>query len=294
MTYSYFPGCSLKGIGKAYEESFLAVCKALDIEMKEVEDWNCCGATTYMSVDEMSAFALAARSLAKAEKAGRELVAPCAGCYLSLSKADKYMSLYPSVAEKVRGALKVIGAEYHGTVKVRHPLDVFVNDVGLDKIKDRVRMPLKGLKVACYYGCQIVRPYATFDVQHDPQTMDQIMRALGANPVKYSLKTKCCGASHTGTLPEVGEQLVYLLLKETKRKGMELIATACPLCQFNLEAYQDKIASEYGDVTIPVLHFTQLMGLAFGIPENELGMQRQIVPATEVLKMRQLQPAESR
>jgi heterodisulfide reductase subunit B len=294
MSYAYFPGCSLKGLGKAYEESFLAVCKALSVSMAELDDWNCCGATAYMSVDEMAAFTLAGRNLAKAEQEGHDIVAPCAGCYLSMMKANDYIAKYPKVAERVGGALNAIGLKYEGKAKVRHPLDVFVNDIGLDRIKEQVKMPLKGLKVACYYGCQIVRPYSTFDVQHDPQTMDQIVKALGGNPVKYPLKTKCCGGSHTGTIPQVGEQMVYLLLKETKRRGMELIITACPLCQFNLEAYQDRIANEYGDVTIPVLHFTQLMGLAFGLPEGELGMHRQIVSATEVLKMRQLIPAGGR
>jgi heterodisulfide reductase subunit B len=137
---------------------------------------------------------------------------------------------------------------------------------------------LKGLKVAPYYGCQIVRPYATFDSAENPTTMDRLLEALGASVVRFPLKTRCCGASLTGTLPEPGLLCSYIILKEAIKRGADVIATVCPLCQFNLDGYHDKIAAKWEPVRIPTVYFTQLMGLAFGIPAEQLGLQRCIVP----------------
>ena len=274
MKYSYFPGCSLKGMGRSYEESLLAVLATLGIEVEELDDWNCCGATAYMSVSENVGFALNARNLALTEKAGHELLAPCSACYMSLRKTQHYVADYPSVAGEVQAALKPGGLAYSGSAKVRHPLDVFVNDIGLATIKKAVKTPLKGVKVAPYYGCQIVRPYAEFDDQQNPVLMDKLFKALGAEVVPYSLKTRCCGGSLTGTIPEVGQRLNYLLLKEAHKRGANVIATVCPLCQFNLDSYQTDIKHRWEDVTTPVVYFTQLVGLALGLPAAALGLNR--------------------
>ena len=290
MKYTYFPGCSLKGLGKAYDESFSAVCRVLGIELSELEDWNCCGATAYMAVDEHHAVMLAARNLALAEKQGRDdIVAPCAGCYLVLNKAGKYMAKYPKLADRVTGALEKEGYQYTGKLKVLHPLDVLVNKVGIAAIKEKVCHPLKGLKVASYYGCQMVRPYAEFDDQNDPQTMDQLVKATGAEAVDFPLKTRCCGGSLSGTLSEVGQNLGYILLHEMKVRGAEIAVTACPLCQFNLDAFQTEICkSRNEDASLPVLYFTQLLGLALGLSPKEVGLQRQIVSANPILKSKNL------
>jgi heterodisulfide reductase subunit B len=284
MSYAYFPGCSLKGMGKAYEESLLSVFDKLSIKMTEIDDWNCCGATSYNSMDEMKAFGLSARNLALAEKQlnggeSLDIVAPCAACYLVLNKTQHYLKEYPEIGQKVHGALGAAGLSYAGLVNVRHPLDLLVNDIGLDKVKAQVKQPLKGMKVACYYGCQIVRPYSTFDNQSDPQAMDQLMKAMGAEVIDWPLKTRCCGGSLTGTVQEVGVRLSYILVKEAQKRGADVIATACPLCQLNLECYQDKMRSWYNDsIKFPVAYFTQLMGLAYGIEGKKLGMQRLFIP----------------
>ena len=170
------------------------------------------------------------------------------------------------------------GLRYSGDTPVRHPLDVLINDVGLEAIKQKVRQPLKGLKVATYYGCQLVRPYATFDDQYNPTTMDRLLEALGATVVRYPLKTKCCGGSLTGTVPEAGIRMVYILLNEAKKRGADCLATVCPLCQFNLDAYHAQVTAQYGPVLVPTVYFTQLMGLAFGLPEQELGLNRAAIP----------------
>lgn len=279
MKYSYFPGCSLKGTGRAYEESLLPVMKYLGIDLDELDDWNCCGATAYMAIDEVRACVLAARNLALAEQKGKaHLMAPCSACYLVLNKTQHYMHEYPVMKEKVVKALATANLKCRDDLPVRHPLDILINDVGLEAIKQKVSKPLKGLKVAAYYGCQIVRPYSTFDDQTNPVTMDRLMEALGATVVRYPLKTKCCGGSLTGTVPEAGLRLSYILLKEAIKRGADVIATVCPLCQFNLDSYHDKIEAKWEPVPIPTVYFTQLMGLAFGLPEKELGLHRSLVP----------------
>lgn len=283
MKFTYYPGCSLKGLGRSYEESFLAVFKALGVEVEELADWNCCGATAYMSVDESKAFTLASRNLALAAQAGRDMVAPCAACYLVMNKAQTYMKRYPQIAARTQGALQRVGLDLQQEVNVRHPLEILVRQVGLDVIREKVKKPLKGLKIAPYYGCQVVRPYATFDDQRNPTTMDDLFRTLGAEVVPYPLKTKCCGGSLTGTIPVVGNRLVYLLLKEAEKRGANVIATLCPLCQFNLEAYQDEVSKAHGEVTVPIVYFTQLLGLAMGLSPQELGLHRLIVPAGQEL-----------
>ena len=252
MKYSYFPGCSLKGLGRAYEESLLPVMRHLGIELQELEDWNCCGATAYMAIDETKTCVLAARNLALAEKVGKQqLLAPCSACYLVLNKTKHYFHEYPVMRQAVDRALAAANLTYSGDTPVRHPLDALINDIGLEAIKQKVTQPLKGLKVAPYYGCQIVRPYATFDDQYNPVTMDRLLEALGATVVKYPLKTKCCGGSLTGTVPEAGTRLVYILLKEAAKRGADCIATVCPLCQFNLDAYHAQVTKEYEPLPIP-------------------------------------------
>jgi heterodisulfide reductase subunit B len=278
MKYAYFPGCSLKGLGRAYEESLLPVMEKLGVELVELNDWNCCGATAYMSVDETKACILAARNLAIAEKTGsRDLVTPCSACYLVLNKTKHYLKDSPEIRGSVQRALEGAGLRYSGEMPVRHPLDILVHDVGLDVIREKVVRPLTGLKVAPYYGCQVVRPYATFDDAWTPTTMDRLLATLGAEVVPYPLKTKCCGGSLTGTLPDTGLRLTYILLKEAVRRGADVIATICPLCQFNLDAYHDQLTRQWGPVPIPTVYFTQLMGLAFGLPESQLGLRRNFV-----------------
>jgi heterodisulfide reductase subunit B len=297
MNYLYYPGCSLSTSGRAYDESTRYVFGSLGIPMPELEDWNCCGATAYMSVSELQAVALSARNLAIAEKqsggggkgkrgpdAPVQVMAPCAACYLGLVKAQHFMDESQEVLRKVRGALDSAGLSYEGRVEVRHPLDVLANDVGFDRIKQAVTRPLEGLRVACYYGCQIVRPYASFDDQYDPTSMDALMKTVGAETVNWPLKTRCCGASLTGTHEEVGLRLSYILLKDAKRRKADVIATACPLCQFNLECLQPKMRHAYGeDVTLPVAYFTQLLGVALGGSKKELGLGRLFVPLEPAL-----------
>jgi heterodisulfide reductase subunit B len=284
MNYLYYPGCSLKSTGRAYEESLLAVFSALGVAIEEIDDWNCCGATAYMSISELKAFALSARTFALAERQRPgtgtvDIVVPCAACYLGLNKARRYLGEHRDLKETVDRALQAAGLSYAGRIRIRHPLDVFINDVGVKNLGARSSRPLDGMRVACYYGCQLIRPYADFDDQHNPTTMDQLMKSLGAEVVDWPLKSRCCGGSLTGTVQDVGLRLSYILLREAHKRGCDAIATACPLCQFNLECYQSSMRRYQHDaVRVPVAYFTQLMGLAFDIPQRRLGLQRSFIP----------------
>lgn len=276
--YIYYPGCSLKGGSRHYEESILPVFKEIGMELEELEDWNCCGATAYFSVDDTMAAAICGRNLSLAEKSGKNIIAPCAGCYLTLKKSNVFLTSERPKAQKILEDLRKTGCEYNGKVKVKHPLEVLTNDIGLEKIMEKVKSPLSGLKVACYYGCQLVRPYPDFDDPDYPISLDNLMKAIRAEPVAYSAKTRCCGGSLTGTIEEVGLRLNYILLKEAKKKGADVISTICPLCQFNLEITQNRIVKKYkDDIRMPVLYFSQLMGIALGIPKEDLGFSRSII-----------------
>ncbi len=290
MKYWYFPGCSLKSTGRAYEESLLAIFKALDAPLQELDDWNCCGATSYMSADEEQAFALAARNLGLGERqagtggnGGPHLVAPCSACYMLLLKTQRYLAEHPDLARHASAGLRAVGLTYEGKIQVRHPLDVLVNDIGLERISKLVKERLTGLKVASYYGCQVVRPFATFDDPWKPTSMDRLVEALGGKPVKWPLKTRCCGGTLIGTIPEVGLRLSHILLQDALRREADVMITLCPLCQFNLECYQNQMTKQFKEpIRLSILYFTQLMGMAFGIADATLGMQRLFVPPVRV------------
>ncbi|MBI4558572.1 MAG: CoB--CoM heterodisulfide reductase iron-sulfur subunit B family protein [Candidatus Hydrogenedentes bacterium] len=296
MKYLLFPGCccAFRESGRAYEESLHAVMEALKFPYAHLDDWNCCGATVYMSVDEDKAFALAARNLALTEQQGAppsegptQLICPCSACYLVMVKTQKQLEQYPSLRNRIDAGLQSVDLRYEGRVKIRHPLDVFVNDVGLEALAAQVTNPLVGLRVACYYGCLLVRPYAEFDDPHHPTTMDRLMRVLGAEPIDWPLKTRCCGGSLTGTIQDVGLRLNYLLLKEAKRRGADVLVTLCPFCQFNLECYQNRLSRQFDEkIELPVAFFSQLMGMAMGIPDEQLGLQRLFVPLHPVVAAR--------
>ena len=285
MKYTYYPGCSVLATAKHYQESIDAVAKPLGIELLELDDWNCCGATAYMSVKELMSFAISARNLALAEELHRDLVTPCSACYTVLNKTNQYFSEYPDLRKKLGQTLESAGLNYSGSVKVRHILDVVVNDVGNEKIASLVTKKLEGLKVAPYYGCQIVRPGTDFDDPDNPQCMDRMIEALGATTVEYTMKTKCCGASLMGTQEKQALRLCKNLLLDAEKNGAQCIITVCPLCQMNLDVYQGKVNRLFGTkFNLQVLYFTQLIGIALGIPAKKLGLQRLAVKMTKPLR----------
>jgi heterodisulfide reductase subunit B len=285
--YAYYPGCALseEGFGRAFNWSTQAVNKTLDLEFKEIEDWNCCGSVPYDTLHEVACFCICARNLALAEKLGLDVVAPCSSCFVFLSCTNDYLKRYPELKSKVDEALKAGGLEYHGNVKVRKVLDVYVHDVGYDVIASKVKKPLTGLKVACYYGCQEVRPvFGGRDHPEYPRYMDRLVKALGAEGIPFPLKSRCCGGSLIISEEEASLKLIEELLDSAISNGAEVMITGCPLCQLNVDAYQTMVNRKYKtNYHLPVLFFTQLMGLAFGFGEKELGLKTSIVPVEKAL-----------
>jgi heterodisulfide reductase subunit B len=281
MRYAYYPGCSLEATGRPYEESVAAVAKALGIELVELEDWNCCGATAYMSINETLSFSLSARNLCQAKKIGDTLVTACSGCYTNLRKTETYLADFPEIKSKVDAALAEAGLHYEGGVATKHILQIIMQDIGLDRIKPLVKHPLSGLRVAPYYGCQIARPYGIEDDADNPTMMDNLIAAIGATPTYYPMKTMCCGGSLMGIRRDVALRLCRNILLCAQQYGAQCIAVTCPLCQMNLDAFQASINKTYGtNFNLPIVYFTQLMGIAFGMKSKDLGLTQGIVPAT--------------
>ena len=259
--------------------------KAFGVKLNELEDWNCCGATAYMSIKELTAFTISARNLALASKAKHDVVAPCSGCFVGLTKANKYINEFPDIREKVNLALSEAGLQYDGNLKVRHLLDIIINDIGIEKIKTMVKRPLTGLKVACYYGCQLVRPKNGFDNPEEPKHLEELITALGAMPTYYPMKANCCGGSIMGTEESIGKRLSKNIIDCAVKYGAECMVCPCPLCQMNLDAYQGKINRKYKkNYNLPILYFTQLIGLALDLPARELGFGTELVSAESVVK----------
>jgi heterodisulfide reductase subunit B len=283
MRFAYYPGCSLDATGKPYEESVSAVAKTLGIELVELEDWNCCGATAYMSVNEVLSFSLSARNLCQAKKIGDTLVTACSACYTNLRKTETYLVDFPEIKKEVNEALAEAGLHYEGGIATKHFLQTVVEDVGLNKIKSHIKSPLTGLRVAPYYGCQIARPYGIEDDTDNPTMMDRLLVTLGATPTYYPMKTVCCGGSLMGIREDVALRLCRNILMCAQQDGAQCVAVTCPLCQLNLDAYQKAINKKYGtNFNLPIVYFTQLMGIAFGLDSKGLGLNQCIVPATQV------------
>jgi heterodisulfide reductase subunit B len=281
--YSYYPGCSAEATASPLGISVLPVAKALDMELAELEDWNCCGSTPYWSVDKLEAAAMAARNLALAEKTGLDLVTPCSNCFVVLHLANNHFKELPRFKEKVDKALAAAKLKYSGGVRVRHLAEVLYTDITPEGIGAKVTKPLKGLKVAPYYGCQLVRPDG-FDDPESPHSLDEIVVSLGAEAVPWEMKARCCGSSLVMPEPDVALELINKILRNAQENGAQCLITPCPLCQINLDAYQSVVNSKFKTkYNLPVLFVTQLIGVALGIPAEDLALSGNIVSPMKVL-----------
>ena len=274
-----YPGCSLEGTASSFETSLTAVFEKLGIEYDTLKDWNCCGATSAHALDHKLYLSLNLRNLALAQEQGYdEIFAPCAACYHRLASADLEISKNPHLADTLKS---YTGLEYRGSVKIRNVLDLLTTNVGLERIKAAVKVPLSGMRIACYYGCLNTRiPRANcFDDREYPMSMDRIVTALGGEVTDWSYKTECCGASLFVTAPAASAKLCGKILKDAEARDVNCIVVACPMCQNNLDAKQDEVRAEFGiSRAIPVVFITQLMGLAYGMDESRLQLASSIVP----------------
>lgn len=283
-TYSYFPGCSLEKMALSYHKSAIETTAALGIELEEIDDWNCCGATTYFHVDELLAYTLVARNLAIAEEMGHDLVAPCSACYKNTYFTNKYLKEDPDLAEHINYALDQDNLKFSGDLAVKHLMEVFIEDGGLEDIRNKVTHPLKELQVAPYYGCQLIRPRKDHENVENPRFFEDLISAMGAEPIDFSHRLRCCGGSLIITSREAAMHLVRELLQSAQDGNADVIATSCPMCQTNLECYQMQVNQEFGtDFSIPVMYFTQLLGLALGTPPKKLGVGTEFISTEKVL-----------
>jgi heterodisulfide reductase subunit B2 len=271
MRYLYYPGCSLEGTALEYSVATRALMEAVDAEIKEIDQWTCCGASAAESKSSLLSLVLPALNLAKAEEMDPEanVLAPCSACYLNLKKVEIKTRKDSGLLNTVNEVLQVENLQYRGKTKVRHILDVLVNDIGPEKIRRMTIKPLAGLKIAPYYGCQCLRPYAVFDDPEEPKSMEPLLNAAGAEVFSWNMGPKCCGAALLTTKREDGIKLVASILKAAK--GADAIATVCPMCQMNLEAFQKNISRNSNqDLNISVLYLPQLLGAAMGIDQKKL------------------------
>lgn len=285
--YFLYQGCSLEASGVHYLLSTEAAAKVLGLSFKEIEDWNCCGASiSYVGGNELSVKVLAARNLALAEaQGGMDIVAPCSSCYIVLVKVNHQLQEDPRLLAQVNEILAEGNLKYSGKIKVRHLLDVLYNDVGVEKIKAAVKKPLTGVNVAGYVGCQTVRPYGEYDSVEKPVIQDRLIEALGARAVPFPTKMRCCGSGLFLTELEACYELARTILSDAQANGGQIISTACPMCQMNLEAYQKRMNKALGtNFNIPVVFITQLMALAFGLSKKEAALDRLLISADSVLK----------
>jgi len=271
MKYQYYPGCSLEATALEYNRSTRAVMAALGAELIEIEDWTCCGASAAHSTSYLLSLALPARNLAIAEKydAVPDILVPCSACYLNLKKVEEKTRSEPDVLAKVNTILNEDQLQISGRIHVRHLLDVFVSDFGPEPVRKKLKRAFTDFRIAPYYGCQCLRPYALFDNPEDPRSMEPLIEAAGAQVHPWNMGGKCCGASQMNTNRQVGLELVAAILKGAK--GADAIVTVCPMCQMNLEAYQQKICrTQNEDSRMTVLYLSQLIGLALGLSEKDL------------------------
>ena len=271
MKYFYYSGCSLEGTALEYNLSTQAVMRALGIELIELEDWTCCGASAAETISELLSMVLPARNLALAAKMHKDcdFMIPCSACYLNLRKVDEHLGKDEGLLEKINEVLQEEGLSYQGGIRSRHLLDVIATDIGAEMIKAKVTHPLSGLRIAPYYGCQALRPYGGYDDPEQPRCMEPLIEALGAEVHPWAMGAKCCGAGLMTTKKEIAVELTGELLKAAK--GADCIATVCPMCQMNLDSYQKQVSEAKGeDLKISVLYLPQLIGIAFGLSEETL------------------------
>ena len=293
MNFGYFPGCSLLGSAREFDESLHAVARALDIHLQEIPDWNCCGSTAAHNLSRLLALALPARILALAEKAGlNEVLVPCSACYSRLIMARHELIQDEALRSQVS---ELIEMEFKGTARVLNILEALTK-VFAEPQAIKLAKPFER-KVACYYGCLLVRPakVVNFDRPEDPQSMDALMKKIGATPIDWPHKVECCGAGLNISRTDLVCKLSGKIIDTAEKRGAEALIVACPMCHANLDMRRAEIEKYMGrNYSLPVLYITQAIGLALGIDEKELGLQRHLVPVVFAEKTRpQAEPAKA-
>jgi len=284
MEYAYYPGCAADSTARDQHSSSLAVAGALGIGLTEIKGWSCCGATPAHQTDRILAASLPASNLILAREMELDMVVNCAACYNRLKTANHEISNHPEIRKKVADA---IGSDYDGSVTVRHFIEVLLEDLGLDKLRDALKLSLNGLKVASYYGCLLVRPpeITRFDDPENPTSMDHLVTAMGGESLDWPHKVECCGGGLALTRTDVVVNLTDSIIGMARDADADCIAVACPMCQVNLDLRQSDIEKEKGRKhDMPVLYITQLLGLCLGISQKIIGLNKLMISPSSVVK----------
>jgi heterodisulfide reductase subunit B len=273
MAYAYFPGCTLSTEAAGYDVSGRAVAEALDMAFEELSEWQCCGATFPLATDNSMALIAPTRMLTQTQKAGGHTTTLCAICYHVLKRTQVFLDHNPETLERINWFTE---EPYEGQARISHFLELLRDDLGWEALAKRVTRPLNGLKVAPYYGCLLLRPEAEIglDDPDEPTILHDCLAALGCEVVDYPYKVECCGSYLAVSKPELPEMLSLEIVDSARRHGAQAVATACPLCQYNLDFPQRGAGSGHvsaGD-ELPVLYFTQLMAVALGLNESVWGI----------------------
>jgi heterodisulfide reductase subunit B len=288
MKVSYFPGCTLNTTGKGFDNAVRASAGAVGLELVELPDWNCCGATYPLIIDNMLELSAPAHVLVAAQEQGSTLTTACTTCYNVLKRTNRFIQHHQEERERINSFIE---AEYNGEVEVKDFLHLLRDDVGFEAVQEKVQKPLTDLKVASYYGCMVLRPpdEVAYDDPDHPESLDNLMAALGATAVDFPHKNECCGAYLAVKESAVTREMVYTILRSAQAAGAEALATNCPLCQFNLDKQQAEIRRLYaGYRPIPIFYFSQLMGLALGLDATQYGWERHYIDAQPLLSERGL------
>lgn len=288
MNFGYYPGCSLEGSAKEFNQSLKAVLQALDVQLNEVQDWSCCGASSAHGANHLLALALPARNLLLAKQQGLEsIVAPCAACYnrLAVAKHELHSN------EKARkGVEELLGVPFANGMQILNLVQLF-HTIGLDTIKEKITNPLTALKPACYYGCLLVRPNAItgFDDAEQPVAMEKVAEITGAKPVQWNFKVECCGASHSIAHTEIVEKLSRRIIDDARKHGANCIIAACPMCHSNLDMRQLNMKkADPAMEQMPVLYLSEFIGLALGLTPKQLGINLHFIDALPVIQQAEL------
>ena len=284
MKYAYYPGCSAHSTARDMHESALAVAGALGIDLIEPAGWTCCGATAAHQTDRVLAASLPAASLLKVRDMGLDMVVNCAACYNRMKVANNEVLTDPAMRKKVSDA---VGRDYDGSVKVRHIVEVLLEDVGLDSIKGALKQSLNGLQIACYYGCLLVRPHevTNFDDPENPTSLDRLVTAMGGVSLDWPHKVECCGGGLSMSRTDIVVNLTDSIVSMAKAAGARCIAVSCPMCQINLDMRQQDIEKQTGTRhEMPILYITQLLGLCLGISPDKLGLNKLMVSPKSVIE----------
>jgi len=284
MKYAYYPGCSAHSTARDMHESALAVAGVLGMDLVEPTGWTCCGATAAHQTDRVLAASLPAANLLKVQDMGLDMVVNCAACYNRMKVTNHEVSIDPAMRKKVSDA---VGRDYDGSVKVRHIVEVLLEDVGLDAIKSALKKSLNGLPVACYYGCLLVRPHevTNFDDPENPTSLDKLVTAMGGVSLDWPHKVECCGGGLSLTRTDIVVNLTDSIVGMAKAAGAQCIAVSCPMCQINLDLRQQDIEKQTGTRhDMPILYITQLLGLCLGIKPDRLGLNKLMVSPASIME----------